>query len=329
MHFYFNKKFLHKIVLGFIFPLLLFFIYLIFNDLLLDWSKTLYLPSLYLVDRETTLLSLLNNFLFFIFFDSFFNFINHPQNFVISVIFIINLFLLYFFFISRKIRYFYLSFLSLSLCYTSINFETFRLYTSVSLGLIPAIIFIYKYKKNEYVKALLYGFILISFFSIIFYPQGNNNFFYKDLDTLEKTNIGILEYVYIPKQTASSFKKIVKLKNDIDKNCLITYGENFTFDTMIILLLNYNRIYYFPYVKIDTKSTKMMSFFDKKFIGKINNQIKNEKIILITEENNTIFAFGKINFGNNYTYTKININPTNNKPKYLKFYYPKNCLPRS
>ena len=110
---------------------------------------------------------------------------------------------------------------------------------------------------------------------------------------------------------------------------MITYGENFTFDTMIILLLNYNRIYYFPYVKIDTKSTKMMNFFDKKFVGKINNQIKNEKIILITEENNTIFTFGKINFGSNYTYTKININSSNNKPKYLKFYYPKKCLPRS
>ena len=329
MHFYFNKKFLHRIILGFIFPLLLFFMYLIFNDLLVDWSKTLYLPSLYVEDRGTSLLTLLNNFLIFLFFDSFFNFINHPQNLIISVIFLINLFLLYFFFISRKIRYFYLSFLSLSLCLTSINFETFRLYTSISLGLIPTIYFIYKYKKNEYVKALLYGFILVSFFSIIFYPKGNNDLFYKDLNTLKKTNISILKYVYLPKQTASSFKKIVKIKNNIDKNCLITYGENFTFDTMIISLLNYNRIYYFPYVKSDTKSSKIMSFFDIKFIGKINNQIKEEKIILITEENNTIFTFGKINFGNNYTYTKININPINDKPKYLKFYYPKKCLPKS
>lgn len=323
---YFHKKFLHKIILGFIFPLSIFFLYLILNGLLLDWSKTLYLPALYIEERGLSLFSLFHDYLFFIVFDSLFNFINQPQSLIISIIFFLNLFLLYYNFTLKKITYFYLCFLSLSLSFTSINHELFRLYTSVSLGLITSMLFIYKFKKKEITKTVLYFFMLISFFSIIFYPKGGNDLFNKDLKNLKKSNIEILDHVYMPAQTIVSFQKIIKIKEQIDSNCVITYGENFTFDTMLISILNYDRIYFFPYMKSDFKNSKILSFFDNEFVNEINVQIKNENIVLISEENNTIFSFGEIKFNNNYTYSKININSLDDKPKYLKFYYPKKCL---
>ena len=323
---YFKKIFLYKFILGFIFPLILFFIYLLLSGVFFDWSKTIYLPSLYLEERGLSLFYLLHNFLSFIIFKAFLNFINEPQNLIISIIFWLNIFLLYYNLKKFKIEYVYLCFLSLSLSLTSINHETFRLYTSISLGIIPSIVFIYEYKKKEITKAIFYSFFMISFFSIIFYPKGGNDLFNKNLSTLKKSNIEVLEHIYLPPQTELALNEVNKIKKKLDLNCSIIYGENFTFDTMLISILNYDRIYYFPYVKSDTKNSRLMSFFDNDFIEKINAQIKKQNIVLISEEDNMIFSFGKIEFDPNYTYSNININVLNDKPKYLKFYYPKKCF---
>ena len=129
---------------GFLSPLIIFLIYLFYNDIFFYWTKFLVLPNLYLEVYQTSLLELMTNFINFFLTEAFFSFIITPQYFLISLILITNTILIVLA-ISKKItipkNIFYFSVLSCLLCSLSLKIEMFRLYTSVIVGLIPLLFF--------------------------------------------------------------------------------------------------------------------------------------------------------------------------------------------
>ena len=70
----------------------------------------------------------------------------------------------------------------------------------------------------------------------------------------------------------------------------------------------------------------LVTSFDNNFVKKINEQITNQKIILIVSSGNLKFAEGNIEINNKYNMFKINLNTINEKPQNLDIYYPKKCF---
>jgi len=211
----------------------------------------------------------------------------------------------------------------------SINYELFRLYTSTLIGIIPLIQFIHSFKVKE--NKFIFNFFLIFFglFSIFFYPLGGNKFFNELFINKSETNILYLKNVKLSQSDVDLYKGIFYLKMEVSKNCNIKYYENLTFNTFISPLLGDDRIQLKPFVKSDTKNSVIDSYFDNSFVTKINNQFKNEDMVLIFTDNNLEFDLGTIVIPNNYSIKEVIISSRSNKPIAYNFVYPTKCIVKS
>lgn len=325
----YQKKIYTKFIISFFIPLILFLL-IIFNlGLFESWSKTLKIPSLYLELYKTNIFSLIISFVNFFIFQSFFNFINEPQYILILIILIINVFLIIKNLLSKNFDQIFLPSLCILTSITSINYELFRLYTSTLIGIIPLIQFIHSFKVKE--NKFIFNFFLIFFglFSIIFYPLGGNKLFNKLFINKSETNILYLKNVKLSQSDVDLYKGIFYLKMEVSKNCNIKYYENLTFNTFISPLLGDDRIKFKPFVKSDTKNSVIDSYFDNSFVTKINNQFKNEDMVLIFTDNNLEFDLGTIVIPNNYSIKEVIISSRSNKPIAYNFVYPTKCIVKS
>ena len=116
---------------------------------------------------------------------------------------------------------------------------------------------------------------------------------------------------------------------EVSKNCNIKYYENLTFNTFISPLLGGDRIKFKPFVKSDIKNLSLESYFDNSFITKINNQFKNEDMVLIFTDNNLEFDLGTIVIPENYSIKEVIISSRSNKPIAYNFVYPTKCIVKS
>ena len=64
---------------------------------------------------------------------------------------------------------------------------------------------------------------------------------------------------------------------------------------------------------------------EKNFVDLINNEIKNNNIIVIYNENNNLYRDNRLKFTNSYKFTITNESNVIGKPKFLYIYYPINC----
>ncbi len=327
----FNKSL--KLIIGFSTPLIIFFIYLFYNNIFFYWKSFLIIPNLYLEIYQISLGNLISNFVIFFLTDSFFNFIIIPQYFIISLILISNSILI-FFKILNKINIpnniFYLSVLSCFLCLVSLKIEIFRLYTSVIIGLIPMLYYFDKIKDNNLKSNLIKLLLLPSFFAIFFYPYGNNPLFNK---INFKKNTSIIENDKFKYNNWSDQKiKSINLITEISKKCKVDFLDNLTFDTLYSTVGNYDRVRMLPYEKNSAKDSDLHFYIESiknpkiKFFDKINYEIQNENIILLINENNNNFRDNKIIFNDKYDNIKINESNILGKPNFLYIYLPKKCL---
>ena len=330
-----NRSYFKKFILvsfGFILPLLLFSIYLFYNGLAGIWLKYFLLPFVYIQDvHQTTFLSLIKNFITFFASDAIFNFISKPQYLLITIILIVNSFFLFnqiFLIKNKKFDIIFISIISLLSSIVSINFELFRLYTSVILGIIIVFYLINQIKDIYFKKFFLVFLSIISIYSIIFYPSGNNKIFIKTVKSYKSFN----EISYFKKQKwaknkTDSLSKISKLKKSILKNCNIDYSINMTFDTFNVLALDLNNFHIIPYRTTDVNKLSIDKYFtgEDNYFDKINQEINNQNLILLIDENNYLHDMSKINLSN-YSYEKINLNSDVEKPMVLRLFYPTDCL---
>ena len=321
----------HDYFIPIFFTLIIFILYLFYVNIFNEWARYLLLPSMYLENNDTSAISLIYHFVIFFLSESFINFINSPQHLLVSIILIFNTILLARFFIVKNFNLLFIAILTLCLSAIGLSTELFRLYTSVSLGVIVLIYFISQIKSNDYRKFFVFLILITSLFSLIFYPSGNYiNFnktkIIKDFDIPASK---IFTFNKFSRHQVGILDKIYDLRNQLLTNCNIKYGENLTFDAYFANILDLQGVKLMPYMKSDDKNSVINKFYDSGFVDKINKLLKEDNIILLITENNDIFDEGSIIFDYNYDYQTINLNPADDKPFELKFYYPKKCLIKS
>jgi len=320
-----------KLLSGFLIPLSFFFLYLVYFDLFDKWIKYLLLPTFYLEYSNVSISEYIINFIKFFLSKSFINYINEPQYLLISLILISNSFLSIIFLVQKKFNLFFVAVLSLFLSSVGISTELFRLYTSVSIGIVSLMYFISRIKSDDLKNLCIFLILITSFFSFLFYPTGNYISFNKIniFQQNQKPSSELFKFKkWLPHQV-DALNQISRIRNDLLFNCKIKFGENLTFNTYFTNILNLERVKIIPYVKSDSKNSLMHKYFDNGFVSKINQLIIEENIILIISENNDSFDEGNIKFNDNYKFEIVNLNKINQKPFVAKFYYPKKCYSKS
>ena len=315
-----------NIFIGFILPLFGFLIYIVVNNLYEDWVRYLLIPNLFLELHNTDYLELVIKFIKFFLYNSFINFINQPQYFLVSCILLINTIFLFLFIIKKKNILIFIALLSLTLSSVSINMELFRLYTSVSIGIIT-LLYVVSTSHKEIKRFSIFFLFLASIFSFLFYPTGNYHIFKKIIKSEPSiTNkSSIFRFFKWEPHHVSTINSIVDLNKILSKNCNIEYVQNLTFDNFFIINLSLNKVNLIPHIKSDIKNSKLFTFFDKGFVSKINNLIAKENIILFITKNNDRYEEGNLVITNKYSSKIINLNKANDKPNTLRIYYPTKC----
>lgn len=318
---------------GFITPLIIFFIYLLYNNIFFHWQNFLIIPYFYLEIYQFSLSDLIINFIIFFLSDSFFNFIVKPQYFIISIILISNTILIFFKILNKiNIPYnvFYICILSSLLCSLSLKIEIFRLYTSVIIGLIPLLYFFSRIKNINLQSNLIKLLLLPSIFSIFFYPLGNNSVFKKI--NLNEQNMKITnERFKFHKWPVNKIKSINYI-TELTKKCNVDYLDNLTFDTLYSTIGNYDRVKMMPFEKKSNKDSNFHLYVESlknseiNYFDKINFEIQKENIILLINENNNSYQNKKLIFTNAYDVIKLNESDIVGRPNILYIYLPKRCL---
>ena len=212
----------------------------------------------------------------------------------------------------------------------SLKIELFRLYTSVSIGLIPLLFYIHNVSNLDLKKKLLLVLILPSIYSIIFYPLGNNLFFARINFNTEPINHTMSQFKF-QKWPTSRIKSLNEIKY-LTMLCDTQYLENLTFDSIFSTIGNFDRIRLIPFVKNNVKDTEFHEYIDKiknsnvHFVDLINKEIIKENIIILINENNYSFNNKKIIFTKNYIFKEINLSSIKGKPDILRAYFPKKCI---
>ena len=326
-------KNLFSLILGFFLPMLLFFIYLFFTDLITSWSKYIIIPKYYLEIYDTSIIHLISNFIIYFSTESFFNFIYKPQHLIISIILIFNSILI-FLKIFNKIKIqnniLFIVLLSTFLSSSSLKIELFRLFTSVIFGLIPLLYFISKISNKELKRNVKLLIILPAIYSFVFYPMGNNDQFKKLLFNSSETIIKNHKFDYY--KWSDNQVNAINLISKLDQKCNVEYLENLTFDTLLSTINDYNRIRLLPFEKANIKNSNFHTNIDKiknpnnNFIKLINKEIDKQNIILLVNENNNIYKDDNIKVSSFYNMIEFNQSNIIGKPKTLRIYLPSKCF---
>ena len=327
-----NYKCFLQLLIGFMSPLLIFLLYLLYLDIYEFWIDYLIIPILYLELYETTITKILFNFIIFFTSTSFFNFVISPQYFVISIILISNLILIILMIFKRvKIQndVLFIILLSSLLSIVSLKIELFRLYTSVIFGIIPLLYFINKIKDQYLFRNLKLLVLLPSLFSIFFYPIGNNPVFAKI--NFNSTNSKMLNTQFDYNKWPDTKVNSINIVSNLTSKCKVKYLENLTFDSIFSTIGNFDKIRMLPYEKASLKNSKFHLYVDSiknpknNFIKLINDEIHKQNIIILFNENNNIYNYGEIKFTKNYNNIQINESDFVGKPKILNVYFPSKC----
>ena len=160
--------------LGFIIPIAVFFLYLYFNNIIIDWYNHQRLPFIYIDRYETSFLELFKNFFIFFSLEVIFNLVNNPQYLIILLIILFNLFVLIeeiFINKLKDINVIFLCLICLSSFLVSINYEIFRLYTSIAIGL-PTIFYkIHKNNNSDTYYIFIFIMLSVSIYSLYFFRR--------------------------------------------------------------------------------------------------------------------------------------------------------------
>jgi hypothetical protein len=294
--FFIRSKLFIIILLSFFTPIILFMLYLKFNNIFIYWKLATFnvadtfIPHCRFCDNQY--LSFL--YLFYELFRPLTSNLIYsvknldPRFFFYFIIFISNI-LIFFFIkrINRKISK--LSFLSLSLSSSSLHLvEIFRLSTGLVIGFIPLIFFFHKKKSFVF----FYFIFIILLFSTWYGGRHNYvyEYYYKNRDDLIYSNINYFKFQTMPKTYATFYEEFESSINKINSKFILKYNYNYTNVPMIAFLsrtksFQAGSVYIKRFDKIYLKREKMdlkKDFFNHTndmiiFVPSINQNV-NEKI---------------------------------------------------
>ena len=300
----FKKKSL-ILLYSFIIILLLFLIYLISNNLLNIWVVYQKLPFIY--NEAIDQVSLYNRVISYLHFLTIYpikNFINEPQFILFSIFFFANVFFIikYCILVYKKkyleinINFFIINILIFSLNFQAQLLNLDILATTISLGIIPLMVFISKLKSVDSRIVINFIIIFISIYSLVFSFDLSNSKHsgqrYVHLKDINKNNISYnqkqIKYFKNQKWSKNNWETIntfLKIQKKVKKNCNIDYGANLTSNSLIYALLEYKKIQIIPFFFKETNKV-INKHFEPNLIKKIQEQIHNSNILIVIFENN-------------------------------------------
>ncbi len=284
-----KRNFLY-LLFGFLIPLIIFFLYLINNNIFQTWLEYQKLPFVYLEGYGFSFIELLITFTKFFIFEVPFKLGTHPQYFLILIIILFSFYVLIeeiFLKNNHNIKIIFICSLTLSSLVVAINYEIFRLYTSMIVGL-PVIFYkLNQLRDSNFKFAILFIIFFISIFSIYYYPKGNVKFF--DKINYEKSfKSADIKYFRSQKweEDKWSLLKTVKSIDEMVYNkCSINYMLNLTPNAFILPLSKLERIQLVP-VFNEHLGREFPINFQKNFKVLINKEIEKNNIYIFSMENN-------------------------------------------
>ena len=326
IYFYSKDKFKnYYLVSGFTLPIIIFIIYLIINNIFLNWVEFQTLPFVYLQSYEVTFFQLLEKFILFFITEVPFKLAISPQYFPILIILIFNTYVLFeelFLKKDKNIKIIFITLLCLSSIIVSINLELFRLYTSILIGL-PVVFYKLKSFVIEDIRFfILFILLFISCFSIYYYPKGNVKFF-KNINYDKSTSYNGIKYFKNQKWESDkwNFVKTIKLIDDeIAEKCRINYVLNLTPNGFILALSRLERIQ-MAAVFNEHLGKDFHLIFQKNFKSVAHDKIINEDIYIYSMENLIDVLDNKLD---NYKIShRIKVN--GHKGSEIRVFVPNNC----
>ena len=331
------------VTIGFLSTLIIFFVYLFFNDLFYTWINYQKLPF---VQSEASNINIYNqalNYVYFLTLYTFQNFIYIPQQTIFTIIFFSNIILIIKYIIDfyknsdfseNKLNLFIINILILSLNIYAQLSDIDKMATSLSLGLISVFLLINSFKEFENKIISIFILLFISSYSLLFaFNLENTKYgasrgaYFKDIKNLDlKYTNNKISYFKNQKWSKSSWhvlNSFVDIQNKIKNKCFLEYGANLTTNTYLYTLLNQKKIQVIPFFYKELGETFRRNY-DSEIIDKIQDQIYRENIFIVSFENNDQL----FNLSNYSQPIKIDLNAYNKKiNKFLYLFFPKKCLP--
>lgn len=322
-----KKKFDYNISLmfGFFIPIIIFFIYLFSLNVFDTWIEYQKLPFKYLDGYEVSFFELLYKFSVFFLLEVPFKIGTNPQYFLILIVFLFNFFFLFkqfFFEKTKNIKLIYISCLCLSSIVVSINYEIFRLYTSVIIGLPIIAYFIVNFKNNDNKFISLFLIMFISIYSIYFYPKGNVKFFN---NINYKNSINSEEFIFFKDQKWERdkwdvLKSISLIDKEIYQKCDLNYILNLTPNAFILPISKFDKIQLSP-VFNEHLGREFAIALQNDFKKIVNKELNDQNIYIYSMENNIKILNNELN---NYIILK-SIDVKGYKGSKIRVMVPKKC----
>jgi hypothetical protein len=291
----------------FISPIIFFFIYLLYEDLLEFWLLHHSLPQMYLRDvLRMSFYDLFYNFFYNIFNYSFRRFFHEPQWFFYLILIILNIF----YFIKTinnfsKIRkknenllLLLISFSSLVFLYNTLhNFAIFKFASGTIIGLIILIKKIESIKKID-TKIIIITFIFLLTFLGFEFIKNNSNLLYVSSQT-KKESLKNSSFIYFDSQKwdDDTWNNLIFLEKNllkISKACNVKYSANLSSDGFYSVILRRHLITDQKLPWYENKDKGYMNKYYNSFFNKFDNnfylrtqdRIKNNEIIMTANKEN-------------------------------------------
>lgn len=291
----------------FISPIIFFFIYLLYEDLLEFWLLHHSLPQMYLRDvLRMSFYDLFYNFFYNIFNYSFRRFFHEPQWFFYLILIILNIF----YFIktinnfskikkkNENLLLLLISFSSLVFLYNTLhNFAIFKFASGTIIGLIILIKKIESIKKID-TKIIIITFIFLLTFLGFEFIKNNSNLLYVSSQT-KKESLKNSSFIYFDSQKwdDDTWNNLIFLEKNlikISKACNVKYSANLSSDGFYSVILRRHLITDQKLPWYENKDKGYMNKYYNSFFNKFDNnfylrtqdRIKNNEIIMTANKEN-------------------------------------------
>ena len=283
-------------------------------------------------------IDLINEYIYFIFFNPIFYLVYEPQWLVYSILFIFNVISGLYFIIkifTKKITTKEIKIFSIILFIFSLNFfaqvKTFMyLSCTITLGIVSFAIIYEKIKNDENRIIFIFIFSFLTIFSLFNYDMKFSKnaegrfksvkFFQNKENKIGNNNFEYFKYFKWEKNYWTFIKNYNDTINLIKNNCDDISGVNLTDDTFLYILIGDQTLQKIPFY-LDSSLYKLNDIFDKDLKNKIQKKIADDSIYFITHKNNE----KNIQFSDNYKIKKIYKQTSKTIDEEFRLIFPKKC----
>lgn len=310
-------------LIGFLIPISIFFLFLFYNNLFDTWITYQKISSLYL--EETSYFKTIMVYLEKLFLLSFKNIIYEPYWLFFSIIIIININFVIFYFLNFNIEkeiFFFPSIISILYISTTIHaINSFRFVTGTFIGIIILLFYLKKIKKIE-TKIILSSFIILFLsLGLNFKKSENNKLFLQNYKINENVSYDSIKYFKGQKWSEDTWDNLIHLEETltkIKKNCPnIKFGINITRDSYYYILISekYETFQKMPFFDPNSSINRdTMKLINQAMFKKKDQYIADKSLLIIADKT----------FIKNEDYKEINMKYSYNH-KQKSIFLPKKC----